>query len=113
MKLSFLEGVYSQRADKLTIDRETLAGGEIYMGLQALQIGLIDELGSGKEALAKAAQLAHLAHYQTIDVNDAVYGKEPPEELAHYRQLLRLASKNSAWRQELYYLYVEPERRAR
>jgi hypothetical protein len=57
--------------------------------------------------------LAHLAHYQTIDVNDAVYGDEPPEELAHYRQLLRLASKNSAWRQALYYLYVEPERRAR
>jgi protease-4 len=113
MKLSFLEGVFSQREDKLAIDRETLAGGEIYTGLQAMQVGLIDELGSRQESVAKAAQLAHLKRYRTIDVNQAVYGDEPPEELAHYRELIRRANKESVWRQGLYYLYVEPERRAR
>jgi protease-4 len=114
MKLAFLEAVYVQRGEKLTVDRETLASGEVFMGLQALQMGLIDDLGSGSEAVSKAAQMAHLAHYQTFDVNRALYGDQLPEELAHYRQLVDLVNRqDGAWRQKLYYLYVEPERRAR
>ena len=128
MKLAFLEAVYAQRGDRLTVDRETLAGGEVYMGLQAVRLGLIDELGSGSEAVAKAGHMARLAHYQVIDVNHAVYGDEEPQELLQYRQLVALAERpdlaqrsgpfaalraGPAWRQGLYYLYVEPERRMR
>ena len=126
MKLAFLEAVYAQRGDRLTVDRETLAGGEVYMGLQAVRLGLIDELGSGGEAVAKAGQMAHLAHYQVIDVNQAVFGDEQPQELAQYRRLLALVDRQSdalhppdalyphgSWRQALYYLYVEPGRRVR
>ena len=127
MKLAFLEAVYAQRGDRLTVDRETLAGGEVYMGLQAVRLGLIDELGSGSEAVAKAGQMARLAHYQVIDVNHAVYGDEEPQELLQYQQLVAMAGRagpfaalgasalraGPAWRQGLYYLYVEPERRMR
>jgi protease IV len=127
MKLAFLEAVYAQRGDRLTVDREALAGGEVYMGLQAVRLGLIDELGSGSEAVAKAGQMARLAHYQVIDVNHAVYGDEQPQELLQYRQLVAPADgadpfaalgasalrASPAWRQRLYYLYVEPERRMR
>ena len=127
MKLAFLEAVYAQRGDRLTVDRETLAGGEVYMGLQAVRLGLIDELGSGSEAVAKAGQMARLAHYQVIDVNHAVYGDEEPQELLQYQQLAAMAGRagpfaalgasalraGPAWRQGLYYLYVEPERRMR
>ena len=120
MKLAFLEAVYAQRGDRLTVDRETLAGGEVYMGLQAVRLGLIDELGSGGEAVAKAGQMAHLAHYQVIDVSQAVFGDEQPQELAQYRRLLALVDRQSdalyphgSWRQALYYLYVEPGRRVR
>jgi ClpP class serine protease len=106
--------VYAQRGDRLVIDREMLASGEVFMGLQALQMGLIDDLGSGNEAVSKAAQMAHLAHYQTFDVNRALYGDRPSEELAQGRQLADLIDRQDvAWRQKLYYLYVEPERRTR
>ena len=114
MKLAFLEAVYAQRGDRLMVDREALAGGEVYMGLQAVRLGLIDELGSGSEAVAKASQMARLAHYQVIDVNQAVYGDEQPQELARYQRLAALANRpGQAWRQALYYLYIEPDGRMR
>ena len=114
MKLAFLEAVYAQRGDRLSLDREALASGEVFMGLQAARLGLIDELGSGQEAVSKAAEMARLAHYQVIDVNREVYGDEQPQELAQYRRLVALANRpDRAWRQTLYYLYVEPERRMR
>jgi protease-4 len=114
MKLAFLEAVYAQRGDRLTVTRETLAGGEVFMGLQAVRLGLVDELGSGQEAVSKAAEMARLAHYQVLDVNYAVYGEEQPQELAQYRQFLALANRpERAWRQNLYFLYVESERRVR
>ncbi|ALO45016.1 signal peptide peptidase SppA [Pseudohongiella spirulinae] len=45
---------------------EALAGGRVYSGEQALQLGLIDELGDLDQALASAAQLAGLDEYQRI-----------------------------------------------
>lgn len=114
MKLAFLEAVYAQRGDRLAVDRETLAGGEVFMGLQAVRLGLVDELGSRSEAIFKAGQMARLAHYQVLDVNQAVYGDEPSKDLAQYRRLVALANRpDRTWRQMLYYLYVEPQRRLR
>jgi protease-4 len=115
-KQAFLEAVFVQRGARLRADRETLASGEVFLGLQALRLGLIDELGANSEAARKAAGLAHLAHYQVVDVADLVYGEEPPpeeeEEGGPYGRLAALlAGGDPAWRQGLYYLYVEPEKR--
>jgi protease-4 len=114
MKLAFLEAVFAQRGDRLQVDGETLAGGEIFMGLQAERLGLIDELGASSEAVSKAAEMAHLAHYTVLDVNRSVYGDQAPEGLVSYRRLMALEGRrDEMWRQGLYYLYVEPERRVR
>ncbi len=116
-KLGFLEAVFVQRDYKLHADRETLSSGEVFLGTQALKLGLIDELGANSEAAQKAANLAHLAHYQVVDVASLVYGDEPPaeeeeeEEEGYARLEALLARGDPAWCQGLYYLYIEPEKR--
>ncbi len=113
-KLAFLEAVYAQRGDRLRADRETLSSGEVFMGIQAAQLGLVDELGASSEAVQEAASMARLAHYDVVDVNRLVYGDEPQEEWVSYRRLRALLERGDPnWRQGLYYLYVEPERRVR
>ena len=113
-KLTFLESVYSQRGDRLQVEREVLASGEIYMGMQAVRGGLIDDLGSSSEAIAKAAEMAHLARYEVLDVNRQVYGDEVPADPAPLGRLRSLARKRGGgWRQGLYYLYLEPGREVR
>jgi protease-4 len=111
-KLGFLEAVYVQRGDKLTVDREALSSGEIFMGLQALRLGLIDELGANSEAVHKAADLAHLARYKAVDVNHLVYGDELSDAVWVSMDALRTSlAEDATWRQRLHYLYVEPQMR--
>jgi len=112
-KLGFLEAVFAQREAKLQVSREALSSGEVFLGVQALQLGLIDELGANSEAVQKTAKLAHLGHYEVVDVAAQVYGDESrpdTEELYHDIEVL-FTQGNRAWRQELYYLYIEPETR--
>ena len=80
-KLGFLEAVFAQREDRLRLDRESLSSGEIFMGLQALRLGLIDELGANSEAVRKAAELAHLRNYEVVEVDSLVYTEELPEDV--------------------------------
>lgn len=109
IKLDFLEAVFAQRASRLRTDRETLASGEIFLGLQALRLGLIDELGANSEAVRKAASLAQLARYQVVDVGSVVYGDEllVEEEETPKGRLQALLARGPG----LYYLYIEPEKR--
>ena len=46
---------------------EFLSRGEIYVGLQAQQMGLIDEVGSQADAIASAAEVAKLRRYNVVD----------------------------------------------
>ncbi len=67
-KEGFLAAVMAQRGEKLKADKETLARGEIYIGMRAASLGLIDALGSTSEAVEKAAHLAKIANYQVVDM---------------------------------------------
>lgn len=112
-KGAFLESVFAQRSDRLQLEREALASGEIFMGLQALRLGLIDELGANSQAVQKAADMAHLRHYELVDVNEMVYGDEQQEVLEGSSEAIveMLSKRDPAWRQRLYYLYLEPAKR--
>ena len=77
-KAGFLESVFAQRGDKLQIDREALSSGEIFMGLQAVQLGLVDDLGANSEAVREAARRAKVAHYRVKPIDHAV--DDPSEE---------------------------------
>jgi protease-4 len=111
-KLGFLEAVFAQRSDRLGLDREALAGGEIFMGLQAERLGLIDALGSSSDAVAKAAEMARLKRYETVDLNQQLYGDEMVSAASYREWLVRSRSESTLY-QGLYYLYVEPRERGR
>lgn len=72
MKDTFLEAVLLGRGDKLTISEDVILRGEIYPASEALQYGLIDEVGSQSEANEKAAKLARIANYQTVNLADSI-----------------------------------------
>ncbi|MGQ9627575.1 MAG: S49 family peptidase [Anaerolineae bacterium] len=77
-KENFLAAVLAQRGDKLKIDKETLAKGEIYLGMQAASLGLVDGIGSLHEAVKKAAELAGVSNYQVVEVSQFVKLPTPP-----------------------------------
>ena len=41
-----------------------IAGGRVWIGTDALQIDIIDELGDIEDAIGKAAELAEISEYQ-------------------------------------------------
>ncbi len=57
---TFKQRIIDGRGKSLKGDLETLAGGRVYTGKNALAVGLIDELGGLHEAIAYAAQQAEL-----------------------------------------------------
>jgi protease-4 len=79
LKETFLAAIMAQRADRLTIAPEVLSRGELYVGLQAQQMGLIDEIGSRADAIADAARMARVRHYDVVD-----HTPELPEDLGMF-----------------------------
>ena len=67
LKETFLAAILAQRADRLLVGPEVLSRGEIYLGLQAQQMGLIDEVGSQADAIEAAARMAKLRNYVVVD----------------------------------------------
>jgi protease-4 len=61
----FKQHVVDVRGKKLKKDIEQLAGGRVYTGKQALDLGLIDQLGSMSDAVAFAAKEAKMNDYDT------------------------------------------------
>ena len=72
LKLAFAQMVISERGDKLRISRDELAQGRLYSGVEAVRLGLADEVGGDSDALRKAAELARIANYGLVDVNAEV-----------------------------------------
>jgi protease-4 len=67
-KFAFLDAVQVGRGERLKIEPETLSRAEIYTGVQALEYGLIDGLTSGEEAMRRAAELAGLRNYESVEL---------------------------------------------
>jgi len=68
LKQGFYHAVVLGRGSRLKAPAEVILRGQVYTGSDALRMGLIDELGSLSQAYDKAAQMAHIAHYQVIDL---------------------------------------------
>jgi protease-4 len=61
----FRQRVQDGRQDALKRPLDELAGGRVFTGAQALDLGLVDRLGGLDEAVAHAAELAKLDAYET------------------------------------------------
>lgn len=72
IKQEFQAAVSKGRGDRLQISLLELSRGLAYSGREALELGLIDHLGSRTEAIAAAAELAGIAHYEVIDLDQRV-----------------------------------------
>ena len=68
VKQGFYQAVMLGRGDRLTIGPEVVLTGRIWLGSEALRIGLIDAIGSQSDAITMAALLAHIGHYQVADL---------------------------------------------
>ena len=57
---TFKKRITDGRGDRLKGDLESLAGGRVYSGRDALELGLVDEIGGLREAIAHVAKKAGL-----------------------------------------------------
>jgi len=60
----FKAHVVAGRGDKLTKPIEEIAGGRVFTGAQALELGLVDKIGGLDDAVKYAAQKAGLGEYE-------------------------------------------------
>lgn len=110
LKDAFLMAVVAQRGDRLRVGAEILSRGEVYRGFQAQQMGLIDEIGSQGDAVAAAARMARVRHYEIVDRTP-----ELPEELSLFSFKLQegstaetIAAPPRNLPPGFYYRYLEP-----
>jgi len=110
LKDTFLAAILAQRQDRLQVTPEVLSQGEVYLGLRAWQMGLVDQVGSLADATAMAARLAGVRHYQVVEMTP-----ELPEELALFGLSLgrrqtatALAAPPAHLLPGFYYRYVDP-----
>jgi protease-4 len=108
LKQTFLAAILAQREDRLQVGPEVLSRGEVYLGLQAQQMGLVDQIGSLGDATAAAASRARLQRYTVVDRSPA-----PPEDLFDVSlELGSTAASVAAAPHHMppgfYYRYVEP-----
>ena len=72
LKQAFVQIVSTQRGDRLRMPVEEVAEGNIYSGVEAVRLGLVDAIGGSADAIAKAASLANISGYDLVDVNTEV-----------------------------------------
>jgi len=75
MKRSFGGIVGMERGERLALSQDELLTGRIFSGIEAKNLGLIDELGGPTTAIEKAAALAGIFNYELVDVNSHVLRK--------------------------------------
>jgi protease-4 len=107
LKEAFVGNVVHQRSlaegptNPLKIDAKTVAEARLYVGSEALGLGLIDAVGSRSDAVRAAAELAGVADYTTVELYD-YFAIEPllpiPGPLAEFA--LRIAARLESTPQE-------------
>ena len=109
LKQTFLAAITAQRQDRLQVGPDVLSRGEIYLGLQAQQMGLIDAIGSQAEAANEAARLARVRHYRVVDRTpvSALESLLPVDEPAGHSTAATVADLPQGLPPGCYYRYVE------
>jgi protease IV len=113
LKQSFYRAVLLGRGEKIRTTPENLLSGKLFLGSEALRLGLIDTLGTYSEALEKAATLAHVWNFDTLDLRPLALGSDP---IATYAEFFRATGDGSQSpypsASGVFYLYIpEGDRR--
>jgi protease-4 len=118
---NFRDSVVTERSaapNKLKLSADEVATGELWVGLEAKEYGLIDEIGSKLDAIDRAAELAGLKNYEVVNVRDeylaSVQGTSQYETaLKVYEKLdqqpeIDLSTESNKW-PSFYQLYIPLE----
>jgi protease-4 len=70
LKQSFYRAVVLGRGGALKTTPEAILRGKLYIGSEALKLGLIDALGTYSDSLEKAASLAHVWNFTPKDLQE-------------------------------------------
>lgn len=109
LKEVFLNGVATGRGQEL--DFETLSRAEIYDGIRAVDLGLVDGLMSTQEAIDRAGELAGLRNYEVVELYPLTFFDEDSQESATYKpteiDLEKLWAMPADLPPGLYYRYLE------
>lgn len=101
VKQEFVSAVITQRGDRLKLSEEELSRAETYTGIESLRYGLIDDIGTKTDAIAKAASLAHIRNYEVVEL----YVPKPDILFFSMEDLKSQTGLMSIY----YYLYFESE----
>lgn len=71
---AFLNAVFEQRGDRIRLSRAEVARGSIFVGSNAVRLGIVDEIGDHEQAVATAAARAGLERPRVV-----VFGPEDAE----------------------------------
>ncbi len=66
---SFAGMVLAERGGKARISRAELMEARLYTGVDAVRLGLVDEIGSDSNAFSRAAELGGISNYGLVQVN--------------------------------------------
>lgn len=92
----FVDSVVHQRQNAednpLTVDASTVAEARIYLGSEAVGLGLIDREGSRSDAILGAAELAGLSDYGIVDLAGYLGITPPQTETGFARSIERMVA---------------------
>lgn len=119
---NFRDSVVTERSiapNPLKLAPDEVATGELWVGLEAKEHGLIDEIGSKLDAIDRAAELANLRNYEVVNVRDE-YLASLKDNSVQYEAALKvyealdaqpeidLSAENATW-PSFYQLYIPLE----
>ena len=73
------------RGENLNADLDLLSRAEIFDGVRALELGLIDGIISTSEAFDKAAELAGIRAYDVVELYPLTFGEDGPVAFGTYQ----------------------------
>ena len=71
---NFLSAIKESRGDRLRVSLEELSLGKLYLGSEAKEMGLIDELGTVNDAMERVVKQLHLTKYKVVPLSKVVRG---------------------------------------
>ncbi len=108
LKFTFLDAVATGRGERLTASLDFLSRGEVFNGVEAQDMGLIDGIASTEEVIDRAARLAGLNNYEQVELYPLTFF-EDEAQVAAYRpptiNLERLFARPTDLPPGIYYRY--------
>jgi protease-4 len=103
IKEGFVNNVIAQRLNSpvnpLKLDKSTVEEGRLYLGSEAVAVGLVDLEGARSDGILGAAELAGLRRYQVVQL-DAYFGlpiQAQPDYMATIAELAATASPDTVF----------------